>query len=143
MELSCKTEYALLALLTLADGYPQQGPRQIRQIAAQQHLPDRYLEQLLATLRRAGFVQSQRGVKGGYVLAKSPLHISLWDVVNCIDGPDASRLGSPPRTLEGLIVREIWQEVLTNAQAVWQGYTLQDLCDHKNERRQLEHMYYI
>ena len=57
MELSCKSEYALLALLELARHYDQGEPIQIRQISAQQHIPDRYLEQLLAILRRAGYGQ--------------------------------------------------------------------------------------
>ncbi|HLO86656.1 MAG TPA: Rrf2 family transcriptional regulator, partial [Nostocaceae cyanobacterium] len=54
MELSCKSEYAILALLEMATHYESGEPMQIRQIAAQQNIPDRYLEQLLATLRRGG-----------------------------------------------------------------------------------------
>ena len=49
MEISCKSEYALLALLELAGHYDGGEPLQIRQIAAEQNIPDRYLEQLLAT----------------------------------------------------------------------------------------------
>ena len=56
MELSCKSEYAILALLELASHYQKGEPLQIRQIAAQQNIPDRYLEQLLATLRRGRLV---------------------------------------------------------------------------------------
>jgi Rrf2 family protein len=60
VELSCKSEYAILALLELAAQYAIGEPLQIRQIATQQQIPDRYLEQLLATLRRAGLVRSQQ-----------------------------------------------------------------------------------
>lgn len=91
MELSCKTEYTLLALLELTGDYNEgdynEGePLQIRQIAIQQNIPDRYLEQLLATLRRGNLVRSQRGSKGGYLLAREPWPITLLDVINCLDG---------------------------------------------------------
>ena len=81
MELSCKSEYALLALIELAVHHSKGEPLQIRQIAAQQGIPDRYLEQLLATLRRGGTgaiaTRSQRGLLPGsgaleYHLARSP-----------------------------------------------------------------------
>ena len=88
MELSCKCEYAVLALLSLVDHYPQGEPLRIRQIAAQQHIPDRYLEQLLAILRRSGLVCSQRGARGGYLLAREPWKITLLEIINCIEGRD-------------------------------------------------------
>jgi Rrf2 family cysteine metabolism transcriptional repressor len=90
VELSLKSEYALLALLVLANHYSAAQPLQIRQIASQQNIPDRYLEQLLATLRRNGLVRSQRGSKGGYLLAREPWSISVWEVVQCIEGIETS-----------------------------------------------------
>lgn len=95
MELSCKSEYALLALLALASHHASGEPQQIRQIASQQEIPDRYLEQLLATLRRAAIVRSQRGAKGGYVLAREPWQITLLEVVRCIEGLDHNGEGAP------------------------------------------------
>src|SRR5918998_936906 len=89
VELSCKSEYAILALLELADCYDEGEPLQIRQIAAQQNIPDRYLEQLLATMRRCGLIRSQRGAKGGYILAREPWKITLLDVINCLEGSDS------------------------------------------------------
>ena len=145
MELSCKTEYALLALLELAGRYKDAEPLQIRQIAAQQSIPDRYLEQLLATLRRGGLVKSQRGAKGGYVLAREPWKITLLDVVDTLEGSDskASTNNTPPRTVESGVVGEIWQEVHDSAYEVLHRYTLQDLCEKRDARRQLNIMYYI
>ncbi len=58
--------------MELATHYDDPEPRQVRQISAQHNIPDRYLEQLLATLRRCGLVRSQRGSKGGYYLGKEP-----------------------------------------------------------------------
>lgn len=148
MELSCKSEYALLALIELAAHYTSGEPLQIRQISALQNIPDRYLEQLLATLRRGGLVRSQRGAKGGYVLAREPWKINLLDVLTCLDGleaqpaePDAD--SKDDKTVEGSVICEIWQEAHQAANAVLQKYTLQDLCERRDARRQLDIMYYI
>lgn len=148
MELSCKSEYALLALLELAAFYASGEPLQIRQISAQQNIPDRYLEQLLATLRRAGLVRSQRGAKGGYVLAREPWNITLYDIVSCLEGFDPNGHKQTPeansqKTLEGIVLREVWQEAHAAANAVLQRHTLKDLSDRRNARKQLDIMYYI
>jgi Rrf2 family protein len=145
VELSCKSEYALLALLELTSHYNSGEPLQIRQIAADQNIPDRYLEQLLATLRRSGLVRSQRGARGGYLLAREPWKITLLEVVNCIEGADAQtkEAGREPKSVEGAVVWEIWQEAGKAAEAVLQKYTLQDLADQRDTRRQLDIMYYI
>ena len=144
MELSCKSEYALLALLELSTHYNTGEPLQIRQIAAKQNIPDRYLEQLLATLRRAGLVRSQRGAKGGYLLTQEPWKITLFDVVSCIEGVDAQpESESAPTTTESLVVRGMWREVRDAAEAVLQKYTLQDLADKRDAKHQMDIMYYI
>ncbi len=145
VELSCKNEYALLALIELAANYSSGDPLQIRQIAAQQQIPDRYLEQLLATLRRCGLVRSQRGAKGGYILAREPWKINLLEVMTCLDGSDAQPVekSSPSKTVEGTVICEIWQEAHEAVNSVLQRYTLQDLCEKRDARRQLDIMYYI
>lgn len=145
MELSCKNEYALSALIELAAHYGNGEPLQIRQISAQQQIPDRYLEQLLATLRRCGLVRSQRGAKGGYVLSREPWKINLLEVMNCLEGSDSQPNESDaiPKTAEGAVIREVWKEAHQAANSVLQRYTLQDLCEKRNARRQLDIMYYI
>ncbi|MBW4621407.1 MAG: Rrf2 family transcriptional regulator [Cyanosarcina radialis HA8281-LM2] len=144
MELSCKLEYALLALLELASHYSEAEPLQIRQIAAEQNIPDRYLEQLLATLRRGGLIKSQRGAKGGYVLAREPWKIQLLEAIRCLEGSEAEASDEiAPKTVERAVVTEVWQEVNRSVDEVLQQYTLQDLCDRRDARRQLDIMYYI
>ncbi len=142
MELSCKSEYALLALLELALHHDQGEPIQIRQISAQQNIPDRYLEQLLAILRRAGLVRSQRGAKGGYLLVREPKKISLYEVVSCLEGFE-SQTQTPDQTIESTVVDELWNEARQSAHSVLQRYTLQDLCDRTRAKKQLDLMYYI
>jgi Rrf2 family protein len=145
VELSCKNEYALLALIELSVHYASGEPLQIRQISAQQQIPERYLEQLLATLRRGGLVRSQRGAKGGYILAREPRKINLLEVMNCLEGADSqvSDKDAPPKTVETGVIGEIWNESNQAAQLVLQRYTLQDLCEKREARRQLDIMYYI
>ena len=135
----------MLALLALANHYTQGEPWQIRQIATEQQIPDRYLEQLLATLRRGGLVRSERGAKGGYLLAREPWKITLLEIVECIEGlkTRSSATKSSPKTIESAIVRDIWQEVRQTTHSVLQKYTLQDLKEQRDAKQQLNIMYYI
>ncbi|MCM0589246.1 MAG: Rrf2 family transcriptional regulator [Gloeotrichia echinulata DVL01] len=145
MELSCKSEYAILALLEMATNYQSGEPQQIRQIAAQQNIPDRYLEQLLATLRRGGIIKSQRGSKGGYLLAREPRKITILEILECLEGldvrPSAQEVNS--RTADSSVIEEIWQEACQAANSVLQKYTLQELCEKRDSLRQVDIMYYI
>ncbi len=86
LELSAKVEYALLALLELAINHGKKVTLTINDIAAKQPIPERYLEQILTQLRRAGIVQSQRGSKGGFLLVREPWEISLLEIVSLIEG---------------------------------------------------------
>ena len=144
MDLSSKSEYALLALLELSAGYGGGEPLQIRQICANQNIPDRYLEQLLANLRRAGLVKSQRGARGGYILARAPWLISLYDVISCIEGLEAQgETTKVPETVEASVIQEVWSEVRQAMAQALQRYTLKDLLERRNAKQQLDIMYYI
>ena len=145
MVISNKSEYALLALLELASCYPKGEALQIREIAALQDIPNRYLEQLLATLRRGGLINSIRGAKGGYVLARDPQKITVLDAFSCMDGSDIvlSDCEPTPNTVEGELIQEVWQEARQAANSVLEKYTLQDLCERRAIRQQKELMYYI
>jgi Rrf2 family protein len=144
VELSCKSEYALLALLEMADSYGRSEPLQIRQMAALHNIPDRYLEQLLATLRRSGIIRSQRGARGGYLLSRPPWQITLLEVLDCIEGVEVkSGETLTTNSIERVVVREAWQSACQAANAVLQRYTLKDLCESRQSKRQLDIMYYI
>lgn len=144
MELSNKSEYMLLAMLALAARYKDGETLQIRQIAVQQKIPDRYLEQLLAELRRSGLLRSERGARGGYMLAREPWKITVLDIMNCIEGLDSQRTeNASSDTAERVAIAGIWQESREAAQAVLQKYTLQDLLEKRDAQQQLNFMYYI
>lgn len=146
MELSLKSEYAILAMLELANHFAIDQPLQIRQIANQQNIPDRYLEQLLATLKRQGLVKSQRGSKGGYILAREPWEISLLEIIHGIEGYDPiadsnSRSGQESASLS--VIREAWEAAQKAASTVLDNCTLKDLCDRQRQRQIATTMYYI
>ena len=146
MELSLKSEYAILAMLELAHNYAIDQPLQIRQIANQQNIPDRYLEQLLATLKRQGLVKSQRGSKGGYILARQPRDIILLEIIRGIEGYDpiaenSSKSGNDSASLS--VIHEAWESSQQAAAKVLDSCTLKDLCDRQRQRQIATTMYYI
>ena len=145
MELLSKSQYALLALLELAAYYSSGEPLQIRQMATLQNIPNRYLEQQLATLKRGGLVKSIRGVKGGYVLAREPWKITILDALICVEGLDATAPveNTTSEKLESKVIHEIWQEAGDAANCVLQKYTLQDLYERRKARQQRGMMFYI
>lgn len=85
MKLSTKGRYGLRALIDLAR-YSEGEPVSISNIAARQDISERYLEQLVARLKKAGLVKSIRGASGGYVLAKRAEEISVGDVLRALEG---------------------------------------------------------
>lgn len=87
MRISAKGEYATRALLDLALREDQAQPVQVRDIAARQNVPLKYLVQILLALKNAGLVESRRGADGGYRLARAAGEISLGEVVRAVEGP--------------------------------------------------------
>jgi Rrf2 family cysteine metabolism transcriptional repressor len=86
MKLSTRSRYGVRALLEMAIEYGN-GPLQIKTIAEREKISNKYLEQLVALLKTSGLVQSIRGPKGGYVLARPPQDIKLSDVFAVLEGP--------------------------------------------------------
>ena len=85
MKLSTKGRYGLRALIDLAQ-YSGNEPVSITSIAGRQEISERYLEQLMALLKKEGLVKSIRGASGGYVLAKDLSEISVGDVLRALEG---------------------------------------------------------
>jgi Rrf2 family protein len=85
MKLTSRSEYALLALVFLArheaDGYVS-----VETVAQAQNIPPKFLEQILLALKRAKYLHSIKGQKGGYRLAKTADHISLAEIIRLFDG---------------------------------------------------------
>jgi Rrf2 family protein len=145
MEFSCRIGYVILALVELAAQYEKGEPLQLKEIAARQHLPCRYLEHLLALLRRSALVRSQRGVNGGYTLARPPHEITLLDIVNGIEGLDGQvpEEVSNLKTPESRVVLDVWQEAHDAANEVLKHYTLAELLQKRDAQANGKLMYYI
>jgi Rrf2 family transcriptional regulator, cysteine metabolism repressor len=86
ISITTKSPYALKALTELGRS-GDSGPVPIGELARRRDVPVQFLEQLFATLRRAGILRSQRGVKGGYSFARDPGTITVLEVVELLDGP--------------------------------------------------------
>ena len=86
--ISKQAKYALRALIGLARAEPGRAVL-TADLAAQQRIPKKFLEQILLLLKRSGMVQSRRGALGGYVLIKPPEDIRFLDVLRLVDGPIA------------------------------------------------------
>ena len=98
--ITTKSPYAVRALAELARR-GQSTPVPIGEIARARDIPVQFLEGLFATLRRAGILQSQRGVKGGYTFARPPSEITVLEVVELLEGELGSDAAAQRRRLDG------------------------------------------
>jgi Rrf2 family transcriptional regulator, cysteine metabolism repressor len=142
MKLSTRTRYAMRAALELADKYGK-GPLQTRVIADHQDISVKYLEQLMATLKAAGIIRSQRGAKGGYILSKSPDKIKLSDVFDVFEGPvitvECVANENYCAKAAECVARQIWSEMQKAIKNVLQSMTLQDALDNAKKGRQSDY----
>ena len=83
---SAKTAYGLVALIELAGVHAAGGTLQVGEIARRQGIPDRYLEQMLTSLRKAGILRSLRGPRGGFQLARQPAKVTVAEVLAGLEG---------------------------------------------------------
>ena len=145
MELSSRLEYALVALLEIAKHQAQGKPLKVNEIAASQSLPERYLDQIFTSLKRQGILSSQRGMKGGYLLARELWQITLLDVVVAIEGSGDRKKVDPTssNTLEKTVVVQTFEGIKYSVQDILKSYTLQDLAETLETQRQSSPMYYI
>ena len=138
MRVSRRGLYALKALVHLAEGYGQ-GLVTAHSIAAEEGIPEKFLEGILVVLKNARVVASERGREGGYRLRRPPQEIRIGDVVRLIDGPLAP-LGDVVE-LQGLVRTEprhpglfdLFLEVRNAAAAIVDGTSLADLVE-RNRR---------
>ena len=104
MRTTAKVDYAVRAALELARAHPADGSRPVpvtrHRIAEAQAIPSKFLEHILADLRRGGLVASVRGTDGGYWLQRPPENVSMADIIRAVEGPLADVRGERPETLD-------------------------------------------
>jgi Rrf2 family protein len=129
MQISARADYAVRAMVALAaDGHTVKA----EVLADQQGLPRKFLEAILADLRRSGLVASQRGPDGGHRLARAPETISVADIMRATDGPLAAVRGQRPEDLsyEGVTkpLQTVWVAVRASLRSVLDETTLADIA---------------
>jgi Rrf2 family protein len=142
MRLSTKGEYASRAILELTLNYQKGLPLHIRDISAAQDIPERFLEQILLLLKRAGYLRSKKGQKGGYYLAKAPSEISVAEVIRVMDGPLApidcvsvtAHEVCPREKFCGL--RLLWKEVRDSVAQILEKTTFEDLANRTKSAKE-------
>ena len=116
MKISTKGRYGLRALIDLAQ-YSEIEPVSISSIATRQGISERYLEQLMTLLKKAGLIKSIRGAGGGYVLAKEMSDISVGDVLRALEGnlePVDCAAFNQQESCEaagGCVTKYVWQRI--------------------------------
>ncbi|MDP2700451.1 MAG: Rrf2 family transcriptional regulator [Candidatus Rokubacteria bacterium] len=148
MRISAKGEYAIRAMLDLALCDDGERLQPIQDIARRQGIPQRYLEQVLLGLKRAGFLHSRRGSAGGYRLAKPPAQITAGALLRAVEGQQG--VGSAGRAVRGSVgdaggdLIHLWRAVMEAVDSVVDGTTLEDLRRQALERRaSTKPMYHI
>lgn len=135
MRFSLKTEYGLRAVLYLAVRWGQPGVP-AREIARAEGIPQRFLEQQVTALRKAGVVQSQRGPAGGCRLARHPRGITVLEVVEALEGPLLAREPEAPArapTPSKAAVAELFAELARVLDERLASMTLAELAARQQE----------
>ncbi len=134
MKVSMKGDYGVRALVELAHHYGE-GPVQSAVIAKCQSIPEPYLDQLLTSLRRAGFIRSVRGPQGGHALIRDPHDLRLSEAIGalegslspitCLDDPNGCRKAT------NCCLRPVWQEIEQATLRILEGISIADLAERE------------
>ena len=141
MKISTKGRYALRLMLDLA--LNSNGDYiTIKSIAARQEISEKYLEQIISLLNRAGYVKSTRGAQGGYKLAKDPSEYTVGDIirltegslapVDCVDTKDCNRS-------KNCVTKDIWTEIHEAICTVVDNITLKTLLEKQKDKEVLDY----
>ena len=139
MKLSTKGRYGLRALIDLAQ-YSGEAPVSITSISARQELSERYLEQLMSMLKKAGLVKSIRGAGGGYVLAKDMAEISVGDVLRALEGSlePVECAGLEPdggcKAADYCVTKYVWQRINDSISRTVDEIRLDQLVEESRKR---------
>ena len=138
MKISTKGRYSLALMLDLALHY-NEGCTSIKEISKRIGISDKYLEQIIIVLNRAGYVKSVRGAQGGYLLAKAPAEYTVGSIIRLMEGSLA-----PVKFLEDesnqceraktCVIVEVWEKLSEAVSSVIDNITLEDLVSRHHEK---------
>ena len=133
MKLSTKGRYGTRLMLELAKNYGTNKPILLREIAEKQEISLKYLEQIVMPLKNSKLVRAVRGAKGGYMLAKSPESITLFEIIQALEGDvDITECLKYPEICnksEFCVARELWGTVSIKIKDVLGSLTLNELIN--------------
>jgi Rrf2 family protein len=137
--ITSKSRYAVQALAELArlGALPGGKPVPIAELSRRREIPLQFLEQLFATLRRSGVLQSQRGVKGGYTFGRDPSEVSVLEVVQLLDG-----VVEPEHDPGSEEASTVWRAAVAALREVLSGTTIADVVQQEAQAAGAQ-MYYI
>ena len=137
--ITSKSRYAVQALAELArlGALPGGKPVPIAELSRRREIPLQFLEQLFATLRRSGVLQSQRGVKGGYTFGRDPSEVSVLEVVQLLDG-----VVEPEHDPGAEEASTVWKAAVSALREVLSGTTIADVVQQEAQAAGAQ-MYYI
>jgi Rrf2 family protein len=132
MRISTKGDYGVRALIELSHHYGE-GPIQSAEIAARQRIPEPYLDQLLTTLRKAGFIRSVRGPQGGHALIRRPEEIRLSEVIRTLEGSLSPVSHLHDEGYQCRAAHEVWHTVEAATEKILDGVTIGHLAARELE----------
>ncbi len=131
MKLSTKGRYGLKAMVDLAINYGK-DPICIKGISSRQNISEYYLEQLFSVLRKANLIKSIRGSGGGYILARPPVEITVYDILEVLEGPieiSTCLDNEDCNNTDYCATRIVWKKIKDSIDSVTISITLQDIVD--------------
>jgi Rrf2 family protein len=130
VRVSAKTDYAVRALIEMA-GRDDGRPVSAEEIGRRQDIPHGFLQAILADLRRAGVVASQRGQSGGWRMAQDPSAVTVADVIRAVDGPLVSVYGLRPEAVSynetAGVLQHVWIAARSSLREVLEQVTIESL----------------
>ena len=137
MKISTKGRYALRLMLDIAL-VGGKAPVSLRDVAQRQDISDKYLEQIITPLSRAGLVRSVRGAGGGYLLTKSPEEYTVGEILRVLEGSLAPVSCAQDKLCcgraEQCVTQEVWAEIAAAVSAGVDHITLADLVRRYGEK---------
>ncbi len=141
MRISTKGRYGLRILLDLAAHQTDGRPRLIREIAKSQQISEKYVSRLILALRNAGIVDSSRGARGGYSIAKPLDQVTLLEAIETMEGPleivECLAGNVNCERVAACGPRQFWRQFNAEIRETLQKYTVQDLfnscCAHEQK----------
>lgn len=136
MLISSRGQYAIRILLDLAIHEDGGEAINVKTIAQRQELSEKYMEQILSVLQKAGFVIGTRGYHGGYHLSGKPENYSVGKILRTVDGPliPANQQTSGENKPVDLVVNELWVNLQDKIEKTLDDVTLLDLMNSYNEK---------